>query len=125
MPRRSIDITGFHHANPIPAASRIGPLVVSGVIAPRDPGSDDVPDEAEAQVANLFRHIGEMLQVAGADWRHVARINFYVPDLAQRAAINRSWLEHFPDATDRPARHTQASPASTSITCDFIAYVDD
>jgi 2-iminobutanoate/2-iminopropanoate deaminase len=126
VPRRSIDIAGFHHANPIPAACRIGPLLVSGVIAPRNPGTDEVPDDAEDQVANLFHHVGEMLGAAGGDWRHVAKMNFFVPDLALRSAINKSWLEHFPDPDDRPARHTQASPAGGStVSCEFIAYIED
>jgi 2-iminobutanoate/2-iminopropanoate deaminase len=126
VPRRSIDIAGFRHANPIPAACRIGPLVVSGVIAPRNPGTDDIPDDVEDQVANLFHHVGEMLTAAGGDWRHVAKMSFFVPDLALRAAINKSWLEHFPDAEDRPARHIQASPAGGStVSCEFMAYIDD
>ena len=37
MSRRSIEIEGFHHANPIPAASRVGPLLASSVVAARDP----------------------------------------------------------------------------------------
>ena len=71
MSRRSIEIEGFRHANPIPAASRVGPLLVSSVIAARDPGSDTTPDDAEAQIANLFGHVDAILDEAGADWRHI------------------------------------------------------
>jgi 2-iminobutanoate/2-iminopropanoate deaminase len=125
MTRRSIEIEGFHHANPIPGASRVGPLLASSVIAARDPGSDQVPEEADAQIANLFHHVGEMLRTAGAEWRHVVKMNFYVPDIKMRAAINAPWLEHFPDADARPARHTQADPALSAASCDFLAYIDD
>jgi 2-iminobutanoate/2-iminopropanoate deaminase len=125
MSRRSIEVEGFHHANPIPAASRVGPLVASSVIAARDPGTDHVPDDPAAQIANLFRYVGAMLQTAGADWRHVVRMNFYVPDLAVRALINEPWLEHFPDPDARPARHTQVASAQPSVSCDFLAYVED
>ena len=76
MTRRSVDIDGFRHANPIPGASRVGPLVASSVISGRG------GDGPEAQIANLFRHVGDMLHAAGADWRHVVKMNFYVPDLA-------------------------------------------
>ena len=106
MTRRSIDIDGFHHANPIPAASRVGPLLVSSVVAARDPGSDRVPEEPEAQIANLFGHVDAMLRAGGADWRHVVKMNFYVPDIAVRALINAPWLEHFPD----PRRGRPATP---------------
>ena len=64
MTRRSIDIEGFHHTNPIPAASRVGPLLVSSVVAARDPGSDRVPDDPRAQIANLFGHVDAMLRRA-------------------------------------------------------------
>ena len=125
MTRRSIDIDGFHHANPIPAASRVGPLLVSSVVAARDPGSDRVPDEPAAQIANLFGHVDAMLRAGGADWRHVVKMNFYVPDIAVRALINAPWLDHFPDPAARPARHTQVAAEQTSVTCDFTAYVDE
>ena len=125
MTRRSIDVSSFTHSNPIPCASRIGPLLVSSVIVGRDPGATSVPDSAEAQYANLFHHIGEMLAAGGAEWRHVARITFYVPDAAFRDASNPVWLEHFPDPTSRPARHTQVVDGAKFASCEFIAYVDD
>ena len=126
MARRSIEIDSFKHVNPIPAASRIGPLLVSSVIVSRDPGTDHVPTDVDAQLANLFHHVGEMLEAAGADWRHVAKMTFFVPDLAMREAINKPWVERFPDPEARPARHTQiAAGTGKAISCDFIAFVDD
>jgi enamine deaminase RidA (YjgF/YER057c/UK114 family) len=125
MTRRSIEIEGFRHANPIPAASRAGPLIASSVIAARDAGSDDTPEDPAAQIANLFRHAGEILRAAGADWRHVVRMNFYVPDIAVRALINGPWLERFPDPESRPARHTQVAADQAAASCEFVAYVDD
>lgn len=126
MPRRSIDIEGFQHANPIPAASRIGPLLVSSVILPREPGGTNVPDGVEEQLANLFTHIGRMLEAGGAGWRHVVKVSFYVPDLAMRDAINGPWVQRFPDPASRPARHTHlAAAGGRAISCEFIAYIDD
>jgi enamine deaminase RidA (YjgF/YER057c/UK114 family) len=124
MTRRSIDVTGFRHSTPIPAATRIGPLVVSSIIVARDPGADTIPDSIDAQIANLFSHVGEMLAAAGADWRHVAKMTFYVADIGHRAAINTPWVAHFPDAASRPARHTLVGNVET-VQCDFVAYVDD
>jgi 2-iminobutanoate/2-iminopropanoate deaminase len=125
MARKSIDITSFTHVNPIPGASRIGPLLVSSVIAGRDPGATTIPDSAEAQYVNLFHHIGQFLAAAGADWRHIARITFFVPDIVFRDACNPIWLQFFPDAESRPARHTQVVAGSTMASCEFIAYIDD
>ena len=126
MPRSSIEIEGFGHVNPIPAASRVGPLLVSSIIPARDPGGDRIPDDVEGQLANLFHHVGAILAAAGADWRHVAKMTFYVPDLALREAINRPWAERFPDPESRPARHTQIAPGGAKVvSCDFLAYVED
>lgn len=126
MERQSIDIPGFGHVNPIPAASRFGPLLMTSVIGPSTPGTKDEPPEPAAQVVNLFHHVGEVLRAAGADWGHIVKMNFSVPDLAWRAEINGPWLEHFPDEASRPARHTQlATGATRRVTCDFVAYIPD
>lgn len=123
MARRSFDISSLTHANPIPAATRIGPLVMSSIIVPRDPGASTVPETIEDQLVNLFHHVGAALTAAGAGWHHVAKMTFYLPDLDRRAELNVPWLEHFPDPTSRPARHTQLSPGKFAQ-CDFVAYVD-
>lgn len=126
MARRSIDISGFAHQNPIPAASRVGPLLASSVIAPFNPGERTLPDTFEEQLANVFSHIGEMLEAAGGGWGDVARITFFVSDLKHREAINGPWVEKFPDPAARPARHTQlAAGKGPMVTCEFLAYIED
>ncbi|MPY93615.1 MAG: RidA family protein [Acidimicrobiia bacterium] len=124
--RRSIDIKGLSHVNPIPVGTRIGPLLVSSVVAPFDPGTRTVPDTAEAQIANLFAHVGNILEAGGAGWGDVAKMTFFVSDIAFRDAINAPWAERFPDPASRPSRHTQLSPQASPkpmVTCDVIAYV--
>jgi 2-iminobutanoate/2-iminopropanoate deaminase len=124
MTRQSINAS-FLHSNPIPSASRLGPLLVSSVIAGRDPVTSEVPDDPEAQFENCFIHIGEILKAGGGDWRHVARITFMVPSAAYRAACNPGWLKRFPDPESRPARHNMIIPGVDGVTCEFIAYIDD
>ena len=124
MTRQSFDIDTFRHANPIPCVTRIGPLVMSSIIVSRDPGGQTVPDAIEDQLDNLFHHVGAMLEAAGAEWRHVAKMTFFMPSLDLRAQLNVPWVAHFPDPASRPARHTQLSPTSYAQ-CDFVAYVDD
>jgi 2-iminobutanoate/2-iminopropanoate deaminase len=121
--RRSIDIESFEHANPIPCASRIGPMIASSVITARFPNSTEIPDDTATQVENLFHHIGEMLAAAGAGWEHVIKLEFSVPSLDDRAVINGPYLERFPDPASRPARHT--SVGTPNAQCTFWAYVPD
>jgi 2-iminobutanoate/2-iminopropanoate deaminase len=91
---------------------------MSSIIPPRNPGADDMPEEPEAQLVNLFHHVGEMLEVGGAGWEHIVKMTFFVPDLKLRDVINAPWVEHFPDANARPARHTQlAAGGGKFISC--------
>jgi 2-iminobutanoate/2-iminopropanoate deaminase len=126
MSRKSIDIDGYRHSNPIPVATQIGPLIVSSVVAPTAPGGSAMPSDVNGQLDNLFHHVGEMLAAVGADWRHVVKMSFYSSEPAIRLAINGPWIERFPDPGSRPARHTHITPDGPNIvTCDFLAYVDD
>lgn len=122
---RAVDIEGFGHQNPIPAASRLGPLLVSSMVVGYDPGTSTVPQLWSAQVANLFAHVGSILTAGDAAWSDIVRMTFYVPSLDVRPDINVAWLEHFPDAEHRPARITHEVRSELGIRCEFLAYVVD
>jgi 2-iminobutanoate/2-iminopropanoate deaminase len=125
MSRRSIDIDSFAHQNPIPAATRIGPLLVSSIIPPFDAGTRKVPETVEAQIENLFLHIGNMLTEAGGTFDHVAKITFFVTDIKVRDAINEPWLKRFPEPASRPSRHTMlVTGGGPAISCEFSAYIE-
>lgn len=127
MTRRSIEIESFVHGNPIPSATRIGPLIESSIIPPFNPGVRELPDTIEEQIDNLFLHMGNMLEAAGATWDDMAKITFFVQDPNEsRAALNGPWLEKFPDAASRPSRHNLQVPGDgpAKISCVFTAYVE-
>ena len=122
--RQSINWPGFAHSNPIPNASRIGNMVMSSVIGPRDPVTGTVPDSLEAQVTNLFLQLAAAIEAAGGTPADFLKIEFWAKDQAAgRAALNGEWEKMFPDPASRPARHTQALPASSpaQIQCAFTA----
>ncbi len=123
--RRSIDIDTFAHVNPIPAASRVGPLVVSSIIPPFNSGERKIPDDIQECIRNIYLHMGKILEAAGARWQHVAKITFYVSDIAYREELNDQFVEHFPDAESRPARYTALSQGGPKVSAEFIAYVGD
>lgn len=127
MTRRSINVESFAHQNPIPCATRVGPLIESSIIPPYNPGARELPDTIEEQIENLFTHMGNMLAAADAGWDDMAKITFFVSDPAEaRSALNGPWLERFPDAESRPSRHTMQTPGGgkAKISCVFTAYVD-
>ena len=129
MARTSIYIDSFAHQNPIPAATRVGPLIESGIIVPFNDGERKLPDTLGEMVSNLFLHMANILEAGGASWDDVAKVTFYTDDqAAAREAVNTVWVEWFPDPDSRPSRHTAHSPAPggrSMISCVFTAYVAD
>ncbi|WP_306207111.1 RidA family protein [Actinoplanes sp. RD1] len=121
--RRSIHVAGFEHANPIPAASRIGPFVFSGAITGRDPHTRELPAGLDAQCAHVFRHVRAIIEAAGGTVDDIAKLTFWLRDHHDRDALNREWLAMFPDPDSRPARHAVAATLAggTLIQADFIA----
>jgi len=123
--RRSIHIDGFAHANPVPAASRIGPFLFSGVLTGRDPQTKEMPEALDAQVANAFAHVRELLAAAGGSVDDIAKLTVWLrtDDYRDRAALNAQWQEMFPDAASRPARQVMAATfdGATRIQVDLVA----
>lgn len=128
MPRRqTIHVEGFSHANPIPAAARVGPLLMSGLINGTDPQTGKLAEGLEAQCACMFRQVRNVLEAAGGTPGNLVRMTVWLKDRSQRAPLNEQWLAMFPDANDRPARLSlEATTLSAGILvqCEITAYID-
>jgi enamine deaminase RidA (YjgF/YER057c/UK114 family) len=104
--RKSIEVEGFSHgANPIPAASRVGNIVMTGGISGQDPVTGKVPEDQAAQVALAFANLEKIIKGAGATLADVVKVGVSVKSFAMRDEINTQWLKYFPDEHSRPARH--------------------
>ena len=121
--RESIAIPGLSHLTAIPVATKIGPLLVSSVIAPFKPGTREHSPDVGEQLVQIFEHVDTMLRTAGASWEHVAKMNFWLADPADRPALEPIWLRYFPDEKSRPSRHTHISKDQPLATGDFLAYI--
>lgn len=126
MRRSSIHVEGAKHVNPIPAASRLGNLLISGLIS----GAEDdgtVPTDIARQAELMFAQIRRILASAGATPDHVIKLNVWMRDRTQRAAINPPWLAMFPDEHSRPARQTMTADLDPGklVQCDFVAVLPD
>lgn len=111
------------HANPFPAAVKIGNLVFSSAIGGDDPATHELPADKDAQIANAFRNVRAVLEAAGATPANIGKVTIYVADRDDRKLINPHWIEMFPDEDDRPVRHTTAAvlPPGRCIQIEFIA----
>lgn len=105
--RRSVNIDGLHHgAAPIPQASLVRGLLISGGIAGMDRQTSRVADSVQDQAALVFENIQTLLEEAGGSIEDIVKIQFFVADQSAKEAINEHWLRLFPDPASRPARHT-------------------
>ncbi|RII42506.1 RidA family protein [Galactobacter valiniphilus] len=127
LPRTSIEIEGFGHANPIPAACRMGPFLFSGVLTGRDPVTREMPERFGEQLANVFAHARSVLAAAGGSLDDVAKMTFWLADYRDRNELNRLWLEAFPDAASRPARQAMSAllDGGALVHCDLVAVFGD
>ena len=116
MARRTIEVAGLSHGTlPIPLAVQVGGLLVSGGISGKDPATGHIPASLESEVAQIYRNIVSILGAAGFGASDVAKVTFFVIDRALRDALNPGWIELFPDALDRPARHTLVQDLATGM----------
>lgn len=128
MSRRvSIHLGGFAHANPVPVASRIGPHLHSGVLTGRDPATGEMPESLDAQCANVFAHVRELMAAAGGSLDDIVKMTFHVVRYRDRDALNREWEAAFPDPADRPARQVMAAAldGAALVHCDIVAVLQD
>ena len=122
--RRSIEIEGFGHSNPIPSASLVNGVLMSSIIGGRDPVTGKLPPTLEEQLANLFLFAKRIVEAAGGTTEDIVKMNFWLRDPSKREVINTEWVKMFPNAESRPARHTQPLTAGDALAqCDVIAVI--
>ncbi len=121
--RVSIELPGLRHANPIPAAARIGPFLASGAITGRDPGTRELPRDLAQQCVNVFDQVRALMAAAGGSTDHILKMTFHLADPQDREALNHEWLAMFPDPAHRPARQALAArlDGGALIHCDLLA----
>src|SRR5439155_23462156 len=109
--RRSIEVGGVKHVNPIPSASKKGPFVVSGAITGADPATGKVPAELDAQCHQMFDNVRGVISAAGGTPEDIIKMTVWISDRSLRETMNRYWVAMFPDphapagaSHDRPPR---------------------
>jgi enamine deaminase RidA (YjgF/YER057c/UK114 family) len=104
--RKSFDVEGLGHANPIPAVSRIGNIVATGGVSGTDASTGKIPEDVTPQCAHMFANLRAILAAAGATPEDVIRVTVWIKRPEIRAEVNKEWVVMFPDPHSRPARHT-------------------
>lgn len=125
--RRSIDVAGYDHGQPIPAACRVGNIVMTGGVAGLDTSTGKLPDDLHRQAELMFANLERILAAAGASMQEIVKMTVWVKTPEARAALNEQWLRAFPDEASRPARHTLPNdrlPGNMLIQCDAFAVIE-
>ena len=122
--RRSIYIDEFSHRSPIPNASRIGNILVSGLIRGVEPDTQQLAATLERQCALMFDNLCITAEKGGATVEDIVKVTFWMEKLS-RPPINTEWVKMFPDPASRPARQIMEVPMEQGVLvqCDFMAVI--
>ncbi len=126
--RLSIEVPGFTHDAPIPAACRVGLFLISSGVSGKEPFTGKMLEGIEAQCGQMFATVRRILEIAGGTPEDVIKMNVWMKDRGQRPHLNKFWLEMFPDPHSRPARHTFAAPdlpGAMLVQCEIFAVLPE
>ncbi len=125
MARTSIYVGEIAHQSPIPNASRIGNIIVSGLIRGADPATSKLAATLEQQCAFMFANMRQVVEAGGATVEDIVKVSVWMEKL-QRKPVNDEWVKMFPDPPSRPARQILEVPmeGGVLIQCDFMAVLE-
>ena len=122
--RRSFEVQGLHHENPIPMGCTIGNLMMTSGIFGMEPETRKFPDDIESQCKLMFENVRRVMAAAGGSTDDIIKMVVWAKEKTFKNAVNKEWLAMFPDAHSRPARHTMiysGFTGNTLIQCEIVA----
>ena len=102
--RQVLEIPGLPRGQPFSHGVKIGNMIFTSGIDPIDPKTGKAGEGIERQAELVFQNLRTVLEAGGATPSNVAQVTVYMQDTGQRQAVNKQWLEMFPDEHDRPTR---------------------
>ena len=126
--RRSFDVPGLHHENPIPMGCIIGPFMMTSGIFGMEPETRKTPPDVESQCKLMFANIRRVMEAAGGSVGDIIKVVVWAKDKSFKEAVNTEWLAMFPDERSRPARHTmmyQGFGGNTLVQCEIVAILPE
>ena len=103
--RKSLHIQGMEHGAPIPNGAAIGNMIFSSAISGKDAKTSVLSPDPDEQAQAMFRNLRLFMETAGGTPDNIAHMKVYLKEEKFRDAVNKAWLQMFPDEHDRPARH--------------------
>ena len=108
--RQCFEIPGVSHGGGggrgfIPFGTKVGNVLFSGATMGQDPATGKVAEGAERQAELAFQNTRTLLDTAGFTTDDVSHMFVWYKDHQYRDAVNKPWVEMFPDINNRPTRH--------------------
>jgi 2-iminobutanoate/2-iminopropanoate deaminase len=126
--RRSFEVPGLQHDNPIPMGSVIGPFMMTSGIFGMDPETRKIPPDIESQCRLMFANIRRVMDAAGGSVDDIIKMVVWAKDKIFKEMVNTEWLAMFPDPHSRPVRHTMlynGFSGNALIQCEVIAILGE
>ncbi len=123
MPRIEITSPTASKVGPYSHAVRSGDLIYLSGQTPIDPATGKLAEGGiQAQTAQCFANLRGVLQAAGLDLEHVIKVNVFLTDMGNFAAMNEVYAQQF--QPPYPARTTigvASLPLNAQIEIEMIA----
>ena len=125
--RINIKVPGLEHMNPIPLATRVGSLLVTGAIPGKDPETGQTGTDLKNQCALMFANIPRIMEAAGGSIDDIVKLAVWLKG-NDKTHLNKEWLLMFPKHESQPARQTfqnQDLPQDYLVQCEITAVMED
>jgi len=100
--RKSIQIDGVAHTNPIPMATQIGSYLFSSRVLPFDSSTGRESESAEIQWKNVVENVSAVLDKANMEWADITQGRLFIQDVNLASIIDKSWNAIFHQSTSPP-----------------------
>lgn len=109
--RRSLEIEGVRHKDPLPMGAVLGRHVFSSVVVPDVPGGG--PATGVAAIEQTYANARALLAAAGGSLDDVCNVWTYLGMWDLHPEMVDIWVDNFPDEASRPSRKTFYYPRAT------------
>ena len=106
--RRSFEIPGVGHHDPIPMGATIGTRFYSSGIGGYDPKTGKQAETLDRQAELAFENLRTLMTQAGGTLDSVGHLTILLRDYSAHNVVMKNLLETFPDKDKRPACHEMA-----------------
>jgi len=106
----------------------IGQLMMTSGIFGMEPETRKTPTDIESQCKLMFENIRRVMEAAGGSVEDIIKVVVWAKDKSFKEAVNKEWLQMFPDEHSRPARHTmlyQGFSGNTLVQCEIVAVLSE